>query len=325
VSHDADSFSVIIPTHARPRQLASCLESLTFLQPPATGFEVIVVDDGSPQPLDDVVNPYRGRLDVTLVRQPNGGPASARNTGAGVARGRFLAFTDDDCRPAPDWLTALARRFEQTPQNLLGGRTVNQLTRNSYSTASQVLIDVVYAFYNRDPEAPRFFASNNIAAPADLFRQAGGFDDKGFPLVAAEDRDFCDRWLRQRHRMTYASEAVVRHAHDLTLRSYCKQHFIYGRGALHFDRALRARNSGRKRDDTGFQAQLPRLLREPLRQVSFGQVSMVLPLIAVSQASAAAGFYYEAYRSRGEAPFLRPHHGEERDPVATPDSTDSHS
>ncbi len=297
MSH-ADLFSVIIPTHARPCQLAGCLESLMLLQPPASGFEVIVVDDGSPQPLDDVVKPYRDRLDLTLVRQSNGGPASARNTGAGVARGRFLAFTDDDCRPAPDWLTALAHRFEQMPQSLIGGRTVNELTRNPYSTASQILIDVVYAFYNRDPKAPRFFASNNIALPADLFHQAGGFDNEGFPLVAAEDRDFCDRWLRHGYRMTYAPEAVVQHAHDLTLRSYCKQHFTYGRGAFRFDRALRARNSGRQRDDTGFLGQLPRLLREPLRQLSLGQVLMVLPLVAVSQAAAATGFYYEAYRSR---------------------------
>lgn len=296
MSHHADLFSVIIPTHARPCQLAGCLESLTLLQPPAAGFEVVVVDDGSPQPLDEAVKPYCNRLDLTLVRQSNGGPASARNTGAGVARGRFLAFTDDDCRPAPDWLSALARRFEQTPQNLIGGHTVNQLTRNPYATASQVMIDIAYAFHNRDPEAPRFFASNNMAAPADLFRQAGGFDNEDFPLVAAEDRDFCDRWLRQGHRMTYASEAVVLHSHDLTLRSYCKQHFTYGRGALHFDRALRARNSGRHRSDTGFHAELPRLLKGPLRELSFGQIMTVLPLIAVSQAAVATGFFYEAYR-----------------------------
>src|SRR5262249_44736457 len=149
-----------------------------------------------------------------------------------------------DCWPAPDWLTALARRFEQTPQNLLGGRTVNRLTRNPYATASQIMIDVVYAFYNRDPEASRFFASNNIAMSADLFRQAGGFDDKRFPLVGAEDRDFCDRWLRQGRRMTFASEAVMLHSHDLTLRTYCKQQFNYGRGALRYDRVLRERNSG---------------------------------------------------------------------------------
>ena len=85
-SPSGPSFSVIVPTHGRPRQLASCLESLTRLQAPAGNFEVVVVDDGSPEPLDEVVKPYRNRLDLTLLRQPNGGPGSARNTGAAAAR-----------------------------------------------------------------------------------------------------------------------------------------------------------------------------------------------------------------------------------------------
>jgi glycosyltransferase involved in cell wall biosynthesis len=317
VNNDTLSFSIIIPTYARPLPLAGCLESLTRLESPAAGFEVIVVDDGSPQPLDEIVKPWRDRLNLTLMRQSNSGPGAARNAGAERACGRFLAFTDDDCRPASDWLTALARRFEQSPQNLLGGSTVNELTHNSYATASQILIDVVYAFYNRRPEEPRFFASNNIAVPAELFRQSGGFDPQSFPLVAAEDRDFCDRWRRQGRQMTFAREAVVWHAHDLTLRDYCKQHFTYGRGALHFDRALRNRNDGRPRDDSGFLAQLPRLLKEPLRELPTAQVFKVLPLVFLSQAVNAVGFFYEAYYHR-----QRFHEGQTSAPAGLPGRTE---
>jgi glycosyltransferase involved in cell wall biosynthesis len=284
---------VIIPTHARPHQLASCLESLTLLQAPAGGFEVIVVDDGSPQPLDAVMKPYHDRLSITLLRQPNAGPGEARNTGAGAARGRFLAFTDDDCWPAPDWLMALARRFEQTPRHMLGGRTVNRLVRNPYAATSQLIVDVVYAFYNREPNAARFFASNNLALPADLFRELGGFDGKGFRF-ASEDRELCDRWRHLGHGMTYAPEAVVRHAHPLTLRAFCKQHFAYGRGALRYHRVRAERASGRLCDDLGFHARLPRLLRAPLADLSPGQVWRVSPLLLVWQAANAAGFFYEA-------------------------------
>jgi GT2 family glycosyltransferase len=298
LSQQSGSFSVIIPTYARPCQLASCLESLTRLQPPTAGFEVIVVDDGSPRRLDHVVKPYCDRLNLTLLRKHNEGPGAARNTGARAARGRFLAFTDDDCCPAPDWLTALARRFEQTPRNLLGGRTVNRLTRNPYAVSSQMIVDMVYAFYNRDPEASRFFASNNFAVPADLFRQIGGFDSQRFPF-SAEDRELCDRWLLRGHRMTYASEAVVLHAHDLSLRSYCKQHFAYGRGALRYHRLRGERGSGRMRDDMGFHTHLPRLLRERLAQLPFEQVWKVLALTLVWQIANAAGFFYEGYWPRG--------------------------
>jgi glycosyltransferase involved in cell wall biosynthesis len=290
-------FSIIIPTYNRPRQLASCLEALTRLRTPAGGFEVIVVDDGSPQPLDQTAEPYRRRLDLTLLRKPNGGPGSARNTGAGVARGRFLAFTDDDCWPAPDWLIALARRFERAPQHMLGGHTINRLTRNPYATTSQLIQDVVYAFYNRDPEAARFFASNNLAVPADLFRQLGGFDEQFF-RAASEDRELCDRWLQQGHRMGYVPEAVVLHAHALTLRTFWKQHFTYGRGAWRYHQVRAGRGSGRMRDDMKFHARLPQLLRGPLAGLPPGRVWTILPLLLLWQAANTAGFFYEAYLAR---------------------------
>ena len=74
--------SIIIPTYNRPKQLATCLESLTKLDYPRDSFEVIVVDDGSKTQLESVVNPFSGELDITLIRQINKGAASARNTGA---------------------------------------------------------------------------------------------------------------------------------------------------------------------------------------------------------------------------------------------------
>lgn len=99
-------FSLIIPTYARPKQLGNCLESLTQLIAPRSGFEIIIVDDGNPESLEPVVAPFREKLNLRLLRQENGGPAKARNTGAAAARGRHLAFTDDDCRPEPNWLCA---------------------------------------------------------------------------------------------------------------------------------------------------------------------------------------------------------------------------
>ena len=77
---------------------------MTRLGYPQDRFEVIVVDDGSEPPMDSVVSFFRDRLELVLLSQANSGPAAARNTGAAQAKGKFLAFTDDDCTPAPDWL-----------------------------------------------------------------------------------------------------------------------------------------------------------------------------------------------------------------------------
>ncbi|MBC7811061.1 MAG: glycosyltransferase family 2 protein, partial [Burkholderiales bacterium] len=74
-------FSIIIPSYNRPAQLRTCLEALTQLD--YAPFEVIVVDDHSPQPLDNVIESFTDRLNVRLLRQPdNHGPGAARNVGA---------------------------------------------------------------------------------------------------------------------------------------------------------------------------------------------------------------------------------------------------
>src|SRR4051794_19726519 len=104
-------FSVIIPTRDRPEQLVACLRSLGALAYPRDRFEVIVVDDGSTTALEPIVGRSRGELHLALLKQSNAGPAAARNTGAAHAKGEFLAFIDDDCSPASDWLQALAARF----------------------------------------------------------------------------------------------------------------------------------------------------------------------------------------------------------------------
>ncbi|MGK7943074.1 MAG: glycosyltransferase family 2 protein, partial [Microcystaceae cyanobacterium] len=196
-------------------------------------FEVIIVDDGSDNSLDTLINPYQNSLNLTLIRQENAGPAQARNTGASVAQGQYLAFTDDDCTPDPNWLSALENGFSQTPNALLGGKTLNALSDNLYSTASQLLIDYLYDYYNQNSGKIQFFASNNFALSRELFNQVGQFDIS-FPLAAGEDREFCDRWLFLGYSLDYVPDAIVHHAHYLTLSKFWRQHFNYGCGAFYY-------------------------------------------------------------------------------------------
>ncbi|MGH7450280.1 MAG: glycosyltransferase family A protein [bacterium] len=96
---------------------------------PGDRFEVIVVDDGSASSLEPVVTPFRKQLNLTLMKQANAGPAAARNTGAKQAKREFLVFTDNDCQPDPDWLSALGKHLAQTPDRIIGGRTINTLDK----------------------------------------------------------------------------------------------------------------------------------------------------------------------------------------------------
>lgn len=282
--------SIVIPTNNRPTQLKNCLESLSGLDYPSECFEVIVVNDGGQMPLERVVAPFRDRVDLKLLSQPHSGPAIARNLGATRAKGKFLAFTDDDCAPASDWLSKLAARFATAPDCAVGGRTVNALPHNPYSTASQLLIDYLYTYYNADPNDARFLTSNSLALPAEGFSAVGGFDNT-FRRAGAEDREFCDRWLHHRHKMIYAPEVLVYHSHALTLRTFWRQHLNYGRGAFHFHQ-IRARHG-----QTAIEVEPPsfylNLIASPFSRIRVGRSLLVAALLMIAQVANAAGFFFE--------------------------------
>lgn len=283
------TFSIIIPTYNRPERLATCLEAIARVDYPRDRFEVIVVDDGSETPIEPVVSPFHNPLNLTLITQANAGPANARNTGAAKAKGKFLVFTDDDCTLAPDYLQALDVRFTKTPDCLIGGRTLNALTDNLYSTASQVLIDYLYQYYNAANQS-NFFASNNFAMPTERFQSLGGFDTS-FPLAAGEDREFCDRWLHHGYPMSYAPEVRIYHAHKLTLPKFWRQHFNYGRGAFCFHKVRSRRDVERiKVEPLSFYFNL---LTYPLFQKSDQPGLLVSALFVVSQIANIAGFFWE--------------------------------
>jgi GT2 family glycosyltransferase len=290
--------SVIVPTYNRADELRRCLDSLVAQDYPRDRFEVIVADDGSARSPAVVVDAYRGKLDVDMLAVAHGGPARARNRAAEQSRGAYLAFTDDDCRPHADWLSAIARALTRSPEALVGGRVQNALPDNVYSSASQTVTDVVYAHYNAEPEAARFFASNNMAVAKAKFLAIGGFDEN-FQILACEDRELCDRWRSAGGRMLYAPEAVVGHAHALDLRHFLRQHFTYGRGAVHYHRIRAERQSGKMRDEMSFHADVRNWLVAPFRGRAFKSGLVVASLLLCWQAANTAGFLYETLAQTG--------------------------
>lgn len=232
--------SIIVPTYDRPEQLRACLEGIARMNARRESVEVIVVHDGGTDELTPLLASVGDRLALRVLTQPHRGPGAARNRGAAAARGRWLAFIDDDCVPASTWLSALTREHEAQPDRLLGGPVVNGIPDDPFATSTQLIATYVTEYYADRRGRYRFFTTNNLALSADRFRELGGFDTT-IPSATAEDKEFCDRWGARGYEMGWVADAVVHHFHHMSLWKFIRQHYNYGRGLLHFHRTRRNR------------------------------------------------------------------------------------
>lgn len=168
--------SVVIPTCQRNDALAQCLDRLApgAQTLDAAQYEVIVSDDGSTATAQAMVRekyPW-----ARWTAGPKRGPAANRNWGAAQARGEFLAFTDDDCLPAPGWLEAYAQALAPGAEVYEGATHAPGPFRWPFVSAPVNL------------EGGSLWSCNMMVARR-VFQELGGFD-AGFPHAADEDTDF---------------------------------------------------------------------------------------------------------------------------------------
>jgi GT2 family glycosyltransferase len=191
-------FTVIVPTCDRPEELAACLSCLApgAQTLPSDRYDVIVTDDGM-KPVDEWLAerfPW-----ARWTRGPRRGPAANRNHGASLARGDWLAFTDDDCRPDPGWLTAIASAATEHPAvRVIEGRTYVDRPRAHPREFSPV------------NSTGGFYWSCNLALRRDAFEELGGFDER-FPFNAMEDMELAWRFKAKGWPRHFAPAAGVLH------------------------------------------------------------------------------------------------------------------
>lgn len=116
--------AAIVPSRDRPRELRACLATLVRQRIGSGGLEVVVVDDGSRQPLSPAVEEAAsgGTIPVRAVRTEPAGLNAARMAGVASTEGEIVAFLDDDVLLDEGWAGAVARAFAAERCAGLGGR-----------------------------------------------------------------------------------------------------------------------------------------------------------------------------------------------------------
>lgn len=293
--------SVITMAFNRPDALRRCLQSLVVQSLPPDDFEVVVVDVSTPS-MTAVVDEFRAALRVVHHVTANRGVAANRNAGVTRARGHVIAFLDDDCTASPAWLAHLVTTIEARPRALVAGPVVHAAPRTAVAAAGQVITDVVHAFFNPPLAEPRFLPGLNFGVQRAAYMALGGCDES-YGVLAAEDRDFNDRWRASGGALVLCEGAAVHHDHRSTLGGFIRQYVNYGRGAWRYHAGRRRRRSGRMATDLRLHTALPHLLREPLGRLPRAMRARTLLLLGVWQLANAAGFAHQAFldlvRGRG--------------------------
>ena len=219
-------YSIIVPVFNRPDEVRELLQSLTLQT--STDFEVIIVEDGSQKPCQEVCNSFAQSLRLKYFMKPNSGPGQSRNYGAERADGDFLIVLDSDVVLPEGYLQAVDDELKANPCEAFGGPDASH---PSFTPVQKAISYSMTSFFTTggirggkaklDKFYPRSF---NMGIRRDVYRQLDGFSKMRF----GEDIDFSYRIVEAGYRPRLFPSAWVWHKRRTDFRKFFRQ--VYNSG-----------------------------------------------------------------------------------------------
>ncbi|MDR0186704.1 glycosyltransferase [Prevotella brunnea] len=219
-------YSIIVPVFNRPDEVDELLESLVNQE--EKDFEVIIVEDGSQIPCEDVCRKYADQLTLRYFMKPNSGPGQSRNYGAERAEGEYLLILDSDVVLPNGYLKAVSDELDREPADAFGGP---DRAHNSFTDTQKAISYSMTSFFTTggirggkkklDKFYPRSF---NMGIRRNVYMELGGFSKMRF----GEDIDFSIRIFKAGKRCRLFPEAWVWHKRRTDFRKFWRQ--VYNSG-----------------------------------------------------------------------------------------------
>jgi glycosyltransferase involved in cell wall biosynthesis len=217
--------SIIIPTYNRAAYLSVCLEALAALKTDPKTYEIIVVDNNSPDNTQDIVQEFANSnptMCIRYMRETKQGASHARNRGVMEAHGEFVCFLDDDSPPSPEWLNVLMEGFVDPSVGCVGGPSILDYQEQERPPWLHGDLQGLLSGYGLPFSEPTQVSawdqlplSCNMAFRRILFTEMGLFradlDRLGGQVLAAGDTEMADRVCKAGWKVMYLPDAVVRH------------------------------------------------------------------------------------------------------------------
>ncbi|MBU0677409.1 MAG: glycosyltransferase [Verrucomicrobia bacterium] len=206
-----DAFvSVVIPVFNDEDRIRIVIEALLSQSLPREQFEVIIVDNGSTDGTAKVIEEYAGKYPgvIRLEREDKiQSSYAARNRGIEVARGALLAFTDSDCVPQPEWLSAGLSGLVRSGA-ICGGGAIEFFYRSKKPNIYELSDSLTKLNQQHYVEEIGFAATANFFARRELFEQHGVFQAS---LISGGDFEFGRRLTSEGVKMIYIADAKILH------------------------------------------------------------------------------------------------------------------
>lgn len=219
-------YSIIVPVYNRPDEVDELLESLTRQK--EHDFEVIIVEDGSAIPCQEVCDRYARKLNLHYFMKPNSGPGQSRNYGAERSQGDYLIILDSDVVLPEGYLAAISQELSHNPADAFGGP---DSAHSSFTPTQKAISYSMTSFFTTggirggkkklDKFYPRSF---NMGIRREVYQQLGGFSKMRF----GEDIDFSIRIFQAGYKCRLFPEAWVWHKRRTDFRKFWRQVFNSG-------------------------------------------------------------------------------------------------
>ncbi|MFA7687494.1 MAG: glycosyltransferase [Moheibacter sp.] len=220
------SISVIIAVYQRPDELTELLQSLSSQSD--SDFEVVVVDDGSPEKLENLIQDYKKLLNLKYFYKENSGPGKSRNYGMERASGNYFIFLDSDTIAPQNYIATVRKELTENYVDAFGGPDAAD---ESFSDLQKAISFSMTSFLTTGgirggkkhvgKFQPRSF---NMGISKAAFEETGGFGN----LRIGEDPDLSMTLWEKGFETRLFSDAKVFHKRRTSLKKFAKQVHQFG-------------------------------------------------------------------------------------------------
>ncbi len=235
--------SVIVVCYNERDNIDQCIDSLIRQDYPPNLYEVILVDNGSEDGTQKIIQDYvRQHQHLRLIVNPNRGIAGSRNLGLMAAAHEFVAFMDADCIAPANWLSTLTTGFKYHHDRdqaivAVGGSNVPPQRSSRFHDVLNIFLNTYLGSHGsvqgirfRDDKSVPHLPTVNVLYHKAAVLQTGGFDVT-FGNIG-EDQDLSFRLQKRGYRFYYLTNATITHKLRPDLKSWMKNMFTYGKGRM---------------------------------------------------------------------------------------------